>query len=189
MTTAAPKHYLKKLPGEGDPSAPSWVRTYLPPITYHPATPADELHILAAFSAMLRELEPCGHDVLPTDNNVDRVYEGLLLPAMVANRHAIYLAFDGPRCVGATFCVPEPAGFDGPLGVVTSYGLWVHPDYRRQGIAGELQDHAHRKLRLLGFTALRSTVLVSNANGLANCQRQGYRHVGYLVELDLKGVR
>src|ERR1043165_217657 len=111
--------------------------------TYNrPATLEDELHLLTCFSKMLRELEPLGHDILPTDHNLDFFWDQIFAPALDTGEHGIMLALADTEVVGASFFAPARSQVDVPPGRAIAYGLWVDPEWRRQGIAKGLHAAA-----------------------------------------------
>ncbi len=152
---------------------------------YRLATLEDELHITTAFSRMLRELEPLGHDVLPTNDNVSAYWEKVFKPALEAELHGVVLAFSGGECIGATLYTPEVIDLDVPPLRVTAHGLYVVPGWRAKGVAGALQKMAHQHLACLDFKCIVTHILLANGNGLANAVREGYKHAGYVVRLNL----
>lgn len=153
---------------------------------YRLATPADELHILTAFSKMLRELEQYGHDILPTDENVDFFTARIFLPALSDNKHGIVLAFNGDECIGAILSTPEKTPVHTTPNRCVCYGEWVHPDWRRNGIGVKLQQVSYARLKELGFTSLVSNVLKMNVSGLRSHLKAGAEIIGYVTQVDLK---
>ena len=157
-------------------------------VSYRLATPTDELHIITAFSRMLQELEPLGHDVLPTEANVDLFWERVFLPALASGRHGVALAFAEGECVGALIATGEKTPVQVPAGRATLHALWVHPTHRQQGVATALHERAAEALLTAGYTQLLSHVLMRNGAGLQTQFRAGARPLAYLTCIELKGA-
>ena len=150
--------------------------------TYRLATPADELHIITAFSRMLRELEPMGY-MQPTEANIDGTFELIFRPALASNRHGISLAFDeNHACIGAVLAVPTTDKR------AVNHGMWVEPRQRRAGIAKRLQTLAYERLHDLGFKNVLSTVIKDNVAGLRACMSADARIIGYITSTNLEGA-
>lgn len=155
-------------------------------LTYRLAELSDQGCVRKAFQAMLEELAPLGHDILPTEKNVHLFWNRVFGPAISVNLHGIELALAGIECIGATFFAPEITHFNAPLGRVMNYGVWVDSKWRRQGIAWRLQSLAHGRLKELNYTSVWSTVLKGNEAGLASCLSAGSEIVGYLTRVTLE---
>lgn len=157
----------------------------MPSITYRLATPDDELHVITAFSAMLRELEPLGHDVLPTEGNVTLYWHRVFEPALHRNQHGIVLAFSGETCVGAILITPYTGVAETLPHTAIAYGEYVHPGYRRQGIGLHLQELSFERLRELGYVRVTSTIVADNVAGLHSHKKAGARVTGVVTTVDL----
>lgn len=156
------------------------------PVRYRLATPADELHIITTFSKMLRELEPLGHNILPTDRNIDLFWQHIFAPALERDEHGIVVAFTEGECIGATFFTTESTKLDVTHRLATAHGAWVAPEHRQQGIAKRMQDIAHRRLADLGYERLISTVVNANKAGLRSAQAAGAEVIGYFTSVNLE---
>lgn len=156
-----------------------------PRVTYRVATPADELHVVTLFSRMLTELEPLGHDVLPTEANIDYFWEFVFLPALDKGTHGIILAFVDGDCVGATFFTPEFQELDVRGKRAIAHGQYVLPEHRRNGISWSMQQMAHSRLSKLGYTSLISCVMHDNVAGQRAAQEAGAVITGYLTTVNL----
>ena len=157
-----------------------------PPVHYRLATTSDELHIITMFSAMLRELEPLGHDVLPTDRNIDIFWNHIFQKAILEKRHGIVLAIAGDQPVACSFFTPDYNDIDTPPGRAVAHGIWVYPEYRRQNIAYHLQAIAHGRLKELGFNKLVSVVVKRNEAGLGSALAGGAQVIGYMTSVNLE---
>jgi GNAT superfamily N-acetyltransferase len=115
---------------------------------------------------MLRELEPLGHDILPTCHNVDLLYDNYFLPALTAGEHGLVLATIEGGCIGAVFMVPERGVLEVPKDRAIDWGCYVVPAYRRQGVATELRQMAMRQLRRAGIKQVVTNILTRNKAGL-----------------------
>lgn len=155
---------------------------------YRPATEGDQLLVTAYFSRMLRELEPLGHDILPTEDNVAYFWGEVFEPALKSGEHGIYIAFAQDDPIGCTFFLPEQTVLDTPRKRAIAYGIWVEPDWRRLGVALRLQMHAHGRLCELGYEELVSNVVANNAAGLGSAQAAGAQVVGFMTSVRLKGA-
>ncbi|MEQ9443947.1 MAG: GNAT family acetyltransferase [Rhodospirillaceae bacterium] len=82
----------------------------------------------------------------------------------------IFVAETDGQIVGTTM-----AGYDGHRGWL--YGVAVHPDHQRQGIATELVNHAVAKLRSLGCLKVNLQVREGNESVTAF-----YESLGFEVE-------
>lgn len=66
-------------------------------------------------------------------------------------------------------------------GAIYTDQLWVHPDYRKQGLGRKLMDHVHKYGRKTGCTmATLSTLSFQNA-------RHFYEHLGYQCDFERPG--
>lgn len=154
-------------------------------VTYRPATLEDELHLTTVFSRMLRELEPMGHSILPTEHNLD-VFDELFLRAIVLDKHGIVLAFTGGQCIGGVFSVSDPSGLDTAGKLAVNCGVWVDPAWRRQGVATRLQALSHTRLRRSGFKQVVSTVLKTNEAGFRAAIVAGAEVTSYYTTTNLQ---
>lgn len=151
---------------------------------YRLATLQDELHLLTLFSRMLRELAQVGHNILPTEHNID-TFTQLFMDAILVDEHGIVLAFAGNECIGATFFTPDVSGVDTPGRVAVAHGTYVSPDWRKQGVAQAMQRMAHSHLSQLGYTKLVSVVMKDNEAGLKSALAVGAHVVGHFTSVNL----
>ena len=152
------------------------------------ATEADLTDVCVAFYAMLAELAPLGHDVLPTKRNAAWFGTNVFGPALDDGDHGIVLARDDDgACIGCTFFTPERSELELTPGRAIAHGIWVAPEWRREGLALLLQDVAHQRLRELGYTQLISNVVAGNVAGLKSAQKAGAQITGYMTTVYLGG--
>jgi RimJ/RimL family protein N-acetyltransferase len=154
-------------------------------IQFKLAEQSDAPRVRESFMASLKELFPLGHDIYPTEKNIDFFWEFFFEPAIVANRHGIVLATGSDECIGALFVVPERTRIDGPKWRAIHYGIWVHPEHRRKGISKAMQDVSFGRMRDLGCTQIYSTVLSNNAEAIAACEKSGAKISGFQIIIDL----
>lgn len=139
----------------------------------------DDLRVTRSFLAMLRELELLGHDVLATDKNVDLFWEHIFEPSIRKQDHGIVLAVHDHECIGALFIVPELTRVQTPGRRAIAHGAWVDPSFRRRGIALQMQEMSHARMKELGYRSVLSTVLSENTAGLASCRKAGAIITGF----------
>jgi hypothetical protein len=154
-------------------------------ITYKFAGEGDDLRVIRSFSAMLKELAELGHDVLPTEANLDFFWEFVFEPAIRSGKHGIVLAIDDHDCVGALFIVPERSRIQTPENRAIAHGAWVDPTHRKLGIALKMQEMSHARMKELGYTQVISAVVSENAAGLASCRRAGAKITGFVTTVYL----
>jgi ribosomal protein S18 acetylase RimI-like enzyme len=109
----------------------------------------------------------------------DRGSESLWLPPASANRREHWLknlktgislvAVDGDRVSGHLVMVPK--------GVLAETAVFVHPDYRRQGVATELLQAAMVEARRHNLTSLWVVVESENYAALQGFQKAGFHTV------------
>lgn len=166
---------------------PESVTELVTKLTYRLAQPIDLAAVISLFGEMLVELEPLGHDILPTPRNIVTFADYVFAPALESDQHGVVLAVVGHDVIGASFFTPEPLHLDTPGKRAMAHGIYVHPTYRGQSIARKLQAIAHARLQDLGFTDLISMVVVANQAGLASAKAGGATITGYMTSVSLKG--
>lgn len=154
-------------------------------ISYRAAGLDDLAEIVSLFGRMLQDLQPLGHDILPTERNIVLCADHIFAPALLSDNHGIVLAMDGSEIVGASFFVPDQTPFQVKGKRSVAYGIWVDPGYRKRGIALALQEIAHNRLKERGFDSLISVVVYNNKAGLASCRKAGAKITGYFTTVYL----
>ena len=97
-----------------------------------------------------------------------------------ARRHRLHVAYRGDTVVGCSTVRP-PADAPEAATVIVR----VLPEYRRQGIGGQMYDHALALAHDLGAGVVETVVLASNEDGLRFAERHGFVEVDrYLLDGD-----
>jgi GNAT superfamily N-acetyltransferase len=126
-----------------------------------------------------------GGQVLPSDENklaylklFDSYTRGSLYGLVI-------LAFDNERPVGVLLAGEEPpSGFylDTDLGrIIEIWGVWVDPDYRKQGISTRMAAQGQKLAIELGFTCTMSSLIPQDAAAVANATSGGARILQYRI--------
>jgi ribosomal protein S18 acetylase RimI-like enzyme len=77
-------------------------------------------------------------------------------------------------------------GFDGRRGMI--YHLAVHPQYRTQGIGGQLMDEVEKRLRLKGCIRCYLLVMTDNTAAMQYYEKRGWQPMNdYPYAKDLSG--
>lgn len=150
------------------------------------ATLDDKELIVDLFQAYLLDVDDFGHDVLPRKENAERYWQAVFAPAIRDNRNCILLAERDKHAVGALFWViPEIGGMAMRGTFAIDHGVWVASDFRREGLATEMRNHAKMILLHLGVNAVVSTILKDNVAGLDSYKKVGGKITGYTVEIPI----
>lgn len=151
-----------------------------------PAKPRDEISVKTLFFDMLRELEPFGHDILPTQKNVNTFWTRVFLPSIRSRNHGIGIAsIDGD--VGVILMVPEFVGseFDYVKQRGIDWGCFVRRDCRRRGIATDLRTWAIERMRESGASKIITHIRTRNIAGVESYRAIGAEFTGYEMEINL----
>lgn len=99
-------------------------------------SPRDKAETERVFLEYLRAVEPHDAQLLATPRNAAIFTEAVLWPGVV-NHEPVFIACAKQDVVGATFSVVA-AGFDYKQPHLFGHGTWVHPEWRRAGVARHL---------------------------------------------------
>jgi GNAT superfamily N-acetyltransferase len=149
------------------------------------ATIKDRATFLGLWKEFMLEQEKLGSPVRVTDDNL-RLYANLFESYEIGSLFgACLLAYQKDRPVGLILAGEQPPG---GLPLETKYGksatLWgvyVQPEYRRQGIAKKLQDAGPTVLRTMGFKTLFSSLIYGSEIATANALSWGVRPVETII--------
>jgi GNAT superfamily N-acetyltransferase len=92
-----------------------------------------------------------------------------------AERHAVFLAFDGPDPVGLAIGFRDEDSRPGSRDLIS---MWVSPTVRGRGVAGQLIDAVAGWARVDGAGELHLWVVVGNGSARASYNRAGFVATG-----------
>jgi len=105
-----------------------------------------------------------------------------------------FAALDGPRlacygwfALGCIECEHCEVAMSYPAHVAYSYKGFTHPDYRGQGLYAAVKSRALEALASRGVTTLISSINWTTWASLRSNDRLGYRKLGRLVLIELRG--
>ena len=118
--------------------------------------------------------------------DAEKRFRQWLGPAMEDPRHAVFVAEEDGRLVGAIAVIVEQ---DLPIYDVDEYAvvrmLWVAPEHRGKGIAGRLLEHAAGEYGAMGLRQIRLAAAAGQDVEHHVAEKAGFRRaaVTYLREL------
>lgn len=127
----------------------------------------DAIAIERVFYEMLRELAPYGHDIKPTQKNVDWFIQKDFLPSIAKGEHGIVLAGN----YGGVITTPERVAIDVPEKRAICWAAWVDPLHRKEGLASQMLNLSYNTMKALGYREVISHVLVDNVPSIHLCRR------------------
>lgn len=150
-----------------------------------PFSPKDLEELTEFWKEMERDPTVSGNFCLPTDENVAR-WQRFVMKVHEEDENQVLVAQMGGKLIGYIFFLRR-AEF--PL--VTEYSwasvneLFVHPDYRRRGIATELMKRAFDYLEAMGVTCVRLNVMKDNRAAIGLYRNLGFEEYSLKMEKKL----
>lgn len=119
---------------------------------------------------MLRDLAKHGHDMLPTQRNVDWMWENVCVPGK-DNSDPVLVACNGSDLIGLIIWTVPEAGFDMQKRRAVGWGTYVDPQHRLNGVCRDLRRAAMKILRARGIEEVWGTVMPTNTPGASSATR------------------
>jgi GNAT superfamily N-acetyltransferase len=153
------------------------------------ATLKDRPTFLSLWKDLMLEQAKAGSNIKVCDDNI-LAYLSLFQSYIAGSLFGFTLLAieDGkPVGIGMGGELP-PSGFylqttDGRT--ITTWGVYVLPEYRRRGIAKALQDEAHIQARRLGFDTVISSLVVGDPVSEANALNWGLKVTEHIISFPL----
>ena len=142
-----------------------------------PATLADCLPFKEMHLEFLKEVQQYGHDDPPSDHYVESVWSNHIGRA-INKGEPVFVCEDCGDLIGFVACT-LPTG--GPRAF--NHGLYVRPEWRRQGIALSLMEAAKARCREIGVEKIFDMVGITNEAALKLMAKLGEEPVAFTYKL------
>lgn len=116
-------------------------------------------------------------------HHTPREMEEALAPLLCEREAAVFLKLEGDRAVGFAQCQLRHDYVEGTHSSPVGYleGIYVTPDCRHRGIAGELVQACEQWARKMGCTEFASDCALTNQESLSFHQKLGFREAGRII--------
>lgn len=122
------------------------------------AIAADRDWLREAYLDLLRYLDSQGYLILPTEANADWMIDDVFLPA-IEERLGVFVGCDeNSHPVAALFWIVDRQPVEARFPTATSYGQWVSPEYRGQGLIAKMVGPAVDWLKRVGVRQVHDMV-------------------------------
>ena len=152
---------------------------------------AGDLHgVMPMFYSQLKERAGADPAFFALRRDAEERFRRWVGPALEDPRHALIMAEDGGASVGFLVATVEQ---DLPIFVHDEYAivraLWVDPNRRGEGIAGQMLDLAARECRQYGLKQLRASAAVGSEMEKHVLTKAKFRAAGITFLRDLRPKR
>ena len=119
--------------------------------------------IKIAYGRMLMFLDEQNFDILPTSDNVDWVGDHIFEPAIIDGRSEILIVENEEReKVSYLFWVRDPEVIESRYKKATSYGQWVDPEFRGNGLVSMMVSIARDNMQRIGVERVLDMVHIND---------------------------
>lgn len=145
-----------------------------PTITIRLATPEDRPHLVRLFLNYLHYIGEYGGDMLPTQENAEKLVDEVFLPA-AARGEPILLAWAEGQAepIAATFAVIQELPYKMRWRQAWGYGTYVDPDWRSRKVGTEIRRRAKEILKKKGVECVIGMAYEGNEIGLNSAEKDG----------------
>lgn len=149
-----------------------------------PATAADRPQLRILLAAMCAELGD-QFDLAPTETNLDRYLDGVILPACrQAQGGAVFVAEDEGKLMGFTALAPNATPLQLRAPTLIDAGTYVVPALRRMRIACALRRAAFDKAAGSGIRCVNIPVHARNMAGRRSAEAAGAKPVAVIYQVE-----
>jgi len=141
-----------------------------------PATLEDEASIRELYLAFLNEVEAFGYDIPATPESVEKAWKSRFRPTIESKGPIFVADHEGAieGFVAMTGLIPIKA---------INHGVYVRPEWRRQGVGYALMWAAKKWCRQLGVEKIFDMVSLTNEAGLKLMAKLGEEPVAFAYNL------
>jgi GNAT superfamily N-acetyltransferase len=147
------------------------------------ARPEDREILIQMFFNLLKFLDPCEHDMLPTKENAEFMVDKFFVPA-ASRSEAILIAWDGSKPVGALFWPIQIPTYRSRWKTAYGYGTYLEEGYRGKRLSNALFQEAIKISKNKGVQRVIGTILEDNKRAQKVTEKLGFRCFGKMYYLD-----